>query len=99
MWGRDSRHEDLVPVVNGLSVSSKEDLDMEGDILDQYDPILDEFHSENITVPAYLDQPEVLDIAPLDQFREKTYKLAKESISTGQLAQKRQYDKKVSLNR
>ena len=61
MWGRDSRHEDLVPVVNGLSVSSKEDLDMEGDILDQYDPILDEFHSENITVPAYLDQPEVLD--------------------------------------
>ena len=33
MWGRDSRHEDLVPVVNGLSVSSKDDLDIEGDIL------------------------------------------------------------------
>ena len=96
MWGRDSRHADLVPVVNSVTVSSQDDIDAEEAILSHYDPLLDEFHSDD-TFPLP-DQPGE-DIATLDEYRETTYKLAAESICTEQLKQKRQYDKKVSLNR
>ena len=96
MWGRDSRHADLVPVVNSVTVSSQDDIDTEEAILNHYDPLLDEFHSDNtFALPEHPDE----DIAILDEFRETTYKLAGESICTEQLKQKRQYDKKVSLNR
>ena len=96
MWGRDSRHADLVPVVNCVTVSSQDDIDTEEAILNHYDPLLDEFHSDDAF--ALPDQPDE-DIATFDEFREITYKLAGESICTEQLKQKRQYDKKVSLNR
>ena len=44
MWGIDSRHADLVPVVNSVTISSQDDIDTEEAILNYYDPLLDEFH-------------------------------------------------------
>ena len=79
---KDSRHADLVPKVNSVTVLSQDDIDTEEAILKHYDPLLDEFHSDNTF--ALPDQPDE-DIATLDEFRETTYKLDGESICTEQL--------------
>ena len=56
MWGRDSLYADLVPVLNSVTVSSQDDIDSEEAILNNYDPLLDEFHSDDtFAVP---DQPD-----------------------------------------
>ena len=43
MWGRNSRHADLIPVVNSVTVSSQDDIDTEEAILNHYDLFLMNF--------------------------------------------------------
>ena len=93
MWGRDSRYEDLVPSITGVSVSAEEDVDTEEVIYALYDHNEDESARNVYSLPA--EEPQS-SISALESFRNSTCDLAGELIRNEQLKQKRQYDKKVN---
>ena len=95
MWGRESRHEDLLSAINNLPSTVEEDFEMEEAILtkvllpqDEMEQIEDEFSPP-------LDQPQE-EVLMIDDCRAATQKLAVDSINFEQTKQSMQYNKKVN---
>ena len=86
MWGRESRYEFLLPVVNNVRLTPEEDVIEKEEIFAAH---------------AELDNIEdiSLDTSVLDEERITTNRSASQSIASEQLKQKSQYDKKVTGNR
>ena len=86
MWGRESRYEFLLPVINNLNSTPEEYLIEEEEVFAAHTEL-------DILDDTSLDTP------VLDEERCDTYSSASQSIALEQLKQKSQYDKKVTGNR
>ena len=86
VWGRESRYEFLLSVVNSVQSTPGEDVIEEEEIF---------------AALAELDNMEdiSLDTSVLGEERITTNRSASQSIASEQLKQKRQYDKEVTGNR
>ena len=97
MLGRQSRHEDLLSVINNFKVVSKEDFTVEQAILDeisQVKSLYDFDHIVDVFSPDYKLPLDVID--DLENCRVAVYETASDSLSYEQVKQKIQYDKKVN---
>ena len=97
MWGRQSKHEDLLSVINNFKVDSEEDFTVEQAILDEISQVksLDDFDQiVDVFSPDYKLPLDVID--DLENCRVAVYETASDSISYEQVKQKIQYDKKVN---
>ena len=81
MWGRESRYEFLLPVINNLNSTPEEYLIEEEEVFAAHTEL-------DILDDTSLDTP------VLDEERCDTYSSASQSIALEQLKQKSQYDKK-----
>ena len=98
MWGRESRHQDLLSTINNLQTNDEEDFDLEESIFSEVlNPMDDVEEIEDIYSPP-LDNPHQ-EVDMFDESRTSTQQSAMDSISFEQLKQKIQYDKKVNTKR
>ena len=96
MWGRESRHQDLLSVINSLETSTEEDFELEESIFAELLTDTEELVEDIFSPP--LDNPqEEVDI--ISESRTSTQQSAMDSINYEQLKQKIQYDKKVNEGR
>ena len=85
MSGRQSRHEDLLSVINNLKVDSQGDFEAEEELFAQVSPSQDEL--ENIVYSPPLEQP-LEEVSTVDKCRNNTNEKAIDSIKYEQLKQK-----------
>ena len=96
MWGRESRHQDLLSVINNLETNTEEDFELEESIFAELLTDTEELLEDIFSPP--LDNPqEEVDI--ISESRTSTQQSAMDSINYEQLKQKIQYDKKVNEGR
>eukprot|EP00800_Vazella_pourtalesii_P018455 TRINITY_DN5931_c0_g1_i8.p1 TRINITY_DN5931_c0_g1~~TRINITY_DN5931_c0_g1_i8.p1 ORF type:complete len:151 (+),score=31.03 TRINITY_DN5931_c0_g1_i8:225-677(+) len=96
MWGRESRHQDLLSVMNNLETNTEEDFELEESIFAELLTDTEELLEDIFSPP--LDNPqEEVDI--ISESRTSTQQSAMDSINYEQLKQKIQYDKKVNEGR
>ena len=99
MWGRESRHQELLSVINNLQTNTNEDFELEESIFAEVLPPLGdpEDFLEDIFSPPLDNPQEEVDI--ISESRTSTQQSAMDSINYEQLKQKIQYDKKVNEGR
>ena len=98
MWGRESRHQDLLSTINNLQTNDEEDFDLEESIFSEVlNPMDDVEEIEDIYSPP-LDNPHQ-EVDMFDESRTSTQQSAMDSLSFEQLKQKIRYDKKVNTKR
>ena len=98
MWGRESRHQDLLSTINNLQCNTEEDFAIDDAIMSEVIPPLDDIEeiSDIFSPPLEIPQEEVTSI---DESRTSTKQSAMDSINCEQIKQKMQYDKKVNEGR
>ena len=98
MWGRESRHQDLLSTINNLQTNDEEDFDLEESIFSEVlNPMDDVEEIEDIYSPPLGNPHQEVDM--FDESRTSTQQSTMDSISFEQLKQKIQYDKKVNTKR
>ena len=98
MWGRESRHQDLLSTINNLQCNTEEDFALEDAIMNEVIPPLDYIEETSDIFSPSLDNPQE-EFTSIDESRTSTQQSAMDSINSEQIKQKMQYDKKVNEGR
>ena len=98
MWGRESRHQDLLSTINNLQTNDEEDFDLEESIFSEVTDPLDDIEGINDIFCPSPDNP-LEAVSNIDESRTSTQQSAMDCINFEQLKQKIQFDKKVNTNR
>ena len=97
MWGRESRHQDLLSTINNLQCNTEEDFALEDVIMNEVIPPLDVIEEiSDIFSPPFDNLQE--EFTRIDESRTSTQQSAMDS-NFEQIKQKMQYDNKVNEGR
>ena len=96
MWGRESRHQDLLSTINNLQSNDEDELYLE-EFIEFLGPLDDIEGINDIFSPPPDNHLE--EVSNIDESRISTQHSAMDSIKFEQLKQKIQYDKKLNTNR
>ena len=98
MWGRESRHQDLLSTINNLQTNDEEEFELEESIFSEFLGSLDDIERKN---DIFSQPPDNLleEVSNIDESRTSTQQSAMDSFNFQQFKQKIQYDMKVNSNR
>ena len=96
MWGRESRHQDLLSAINDMATNPEAYFEIEEAIIAEVMPSQDGIESDVFSALELQDEDEVTII---EDARKATHQSAADCITFEQMKQKIHYDKKVNDNR